>query len=98
MRVFFKWLFGNFGIAATEEEPKIKFRIGSTILYLKSPFRLYWPDGPDYYAYKYYHDVLHKRLRRFNCKVCGVGVWGWGQTSHCGKWSCYRRLYANNRS
>lgn len=95
MRLFLRWLFGNFQIAATEEPPKLKLQLGRYVIYFKSPFRLFWPDGPSVHAYKYYHDYLHKNLHRFECKVCGTGVWGWGQRDHCGKWSCYRRLYGH---
>lgn len=91
MKVFLRWFFGNHKIAATEAPPKFTIRIGKYWFGFKAPWRLYWPSGPSIQAYKY-HEFLHHKLHRFKCRVCGVGVWGWGQHLHCGKWTCYKKL------
>lgn len=94
MKLFLKWLNGNPKIAGLVTEPKTAFKVGKREFFFRSPFKTYWPYGPSIEAYKY-HNFLHHKLSYFDCKSCGVGVWGWGQRDYCGSYKCFRKLFSD---
>jgi hypothetical protein len=89
---FLKWFFSNNGVVATDEPPKVMLKIGNVALGFKSPFRLFWPEGPSIYAYKY-HTALGHKLTFFKCTICKVGCWSYKSGNVCGKWGCYNKTH-----